>query len=390
VHGDYRLDNMLFGEAGAERPLTVVDWQTVSWGPARTDASCFLGGALPANERREHYDVLLGAYHSALGADSPLTLDDVREGVRRQSFFGVIMTIVSSMLVERTERGDQMFMAMLERHCQHVIDTDVLAILPRPSAREPLQPSADDEAAHPPGGDPLWSESWYFDFADVAAGLGGWIRLGLVPNQGHAWINALLCGPDLPTVAVLDFAAALPEEHTHVRTGDVDLVLEATEPLRSYRVTLHGRGQAYDDPAALLRGEPGRPVEVTMGLTWTTVGMPYRYRLSPRYEIPCAVSGTVTADGRSFAFSDAAGQRDHSWAPRDWWSMDWVWSALHLDDGTHVHGLDLRIPGMPPMSVGYLQRAREPLVELESVAAREDFGDDDLPIGTTLELSPGT
>jgi hypothetical protein len=66
--GDRYLDNMLFGEAGAERPLTVVDWQTVSWGPATTDASYFLGGALPADERREHSDVLLGAYHSALGA----------------------------------------------------------------------------------------------------------------------------------------------------------------------------------------------------------------------------------------------------------------------------------------------------------------------------------
>ncbi len=24
--------------------------------------------------------------------------------------------------------------------------------------------------------------------------------------------------------------------------------------------------------------------------------------------------------------------------------MDWVWSALHLDDGTHLHGVDIRIP----------------------------------------------
>ena len=42
-----------------------------------------------------------------------LSLDDIREGVRRQAFFGVMMAIVSSMLVERTERGDEMFMAML-------------------------------------------------------------------------------------------------------------------------------------------------------------------------------------------------------------------------------------------------------------------------------------
>ena len=132
VHGDYRLDNMLFGEPGADRPLTVVDWQTVTWGPAMTDVAYFLGCALPDDVRRDNYDALLRAYHDALRPDAALSLDDVREGVRRQSFFGVMMAIVSSMLVERTERGDEMFMVMLRRHSQHVLDTDALAILPEP------------------------------------------------------------------------------------------------------------------------------------------------------------------------------------------------------------------------------------------------------------------
>lgn len=79
VHGDYRLDNMLFGTAGADRALTVVDWQTVSWGPALTDLSYFLGCALPTQDRREHYDALLRAYHEALGPDAPITLADVAE-----------------------------------------------------------------------------------------------------------------------------------------------------------------------------------------------------------------------------------------------------------------------------------------------------------------------
>ena len=139
VHGDYRLDNMLFGEPGADRPLTVVDWQTVTWGPAMTDVAYFLGCALPDELRRDHYDALLRAYHDALGPDALISLDDVRDGVRRQSFFGVMMAIVSSMLVERTDRGDEMFMVMLERHCQHVLDTDALAVLPDPS--EILPPS---------------------------------------------------------------------------------------------------------------------------------------------------------------------------------------------------------------------------------------------------------
>jgi hypothetical protein len=389
IHGDYRLDNMLFGEAGADRPLTVVDWQTVTWGPAQTDVAYFLGCALPVQRRREHYDDLLRAYHTALGPDSSLSLDEVREGVRRQSFFGVVMTIVSPMLVARTERGDQMFMTMLERHCQHVIDTDALAILPAPSTPEPLQPNAEDEGAHPATDEPLWSESWYFDFADSQQNVGGWIRLGLIPNQGHAWINALLCGPGMPTVAMLDFEADLPDAHTHVTTDDIDLTLDASEPLRTYRVALRGRGQAFDDPAELLRGGSGRAVDVTMNLTWTTVGTPYKYRITTRYEIPCTVTGSVTVDDRTFAFHDAAGQRDHSWAARDWWGMDWVWSALHLDDGTHVHAVDMRIPGAPPIGIGYVQRAGDPLVELQTVTARESFGDNDLPTGTALELAPG-
>ncbi len=389
VHGDYRLDNMLFGQPGADRPLTVVDWQTVTWGPSLIDVAYFLGCALTDDVRRDNYDALLRAYHSALGPDSPLSPADVREGVRRQAFFGVMMAIVSSMLVERTERGDEMFMTLLRRHSQHVLDTDALATLPAAAAPEPLRPSPDDEGAHPPGGEPLWSESWYADFVDEANGVGGWFRLGLMPNEQTAWVNALLCGPGMPTVAVNDFHVALPDDPFAVHTDAVELTHGATEPLRTYRVTLRGRGQAYDDPSALLRDEPGRPVEVSMDLRWTTVGVPYLYRLTPRYEIPCVVSGTVGFDDTTFELDAVAGQRDHSWGVRDWWGMDWVWSALHLQDGTHLHGVDIRIPGAPRLGVGYIQPPGGDLIELQTVTARESFGDDALPVGAEMSLVPG-
>ncbi|XCI62959.1 phosphotransferase [Mycolicibacterium parafortuitum] len=389
VHGDFRLDNMLFGHDGSDRPLTAVDWQTVTWGPAFTDVAYFLGGSLPIEVRRAHYDALLAAYHQALGPDCAVSIDDVRDGVRRQSFFGVLMSIVSPMLVGRTERGDEMFMAMIARHCQHVLDTDALAILPEPTVPEPLRPDAVDEGRHEPTDEALWSESWYFDFVDPAQGVGGWIRLGLIPNQRHTWINGLLCGPGLPTIAVLDFQAPPADDHTRVVSDGIELTQDATEPLQTYRVTLRGRGQAYDDPAGLLRGETGRPVDLTMDLTWTSVGAPYLYRVSPRYEIPCTVSGTVTADGHSYEFTDSAGQRDHSWAARDWWGMDWVWSAFHLDDGTHIHGVEILIPGAPPLSVGYVQRAGEPLVELTTVKTQTTFTDNDLPQSATLDFAPG-
>ena len=393
IHGDYRLDNMLFGTAGADRPLTVVDWQTVSWGPAMTDLAYFLGCALAVEDRRAQYDTLLRAYHDALGPTAPVTLADVTEGVRRQSFFGVMMAIVSSMLVERTERGDRMFLTMLHRHCEHVLDTDALATLPVPGPGsrqpEPLKPVTEDERAHTATEEPLWSESWYADFADPAQGLGGWLRLGLIPNQPTAWFHALLCGPEVPTVAVLDVEIPLPADPWAVRTDDIEFAHSANVPLQTYRVDLHARGQAYSDPAALLRGEPGTPVRMAMDLTWTTDGTPYRYRLTTRYEIPCTVSGSVTVNDTSYRFDAVPGQRDHSWGVRDWWSMDWIWSALHLDDGTHLHGVNIRIPGVPGFSIGYAQDGDGNLTELNTVSSQEVFGDNGLPLNSTINLQPG-
>ena len=389
VHGDYRLDNMLFGAIGAERPLTVVDWQTVTSGPAMTDLAYFLGCALPVEERRAHYDELLQAYHAALGPDTPISLADVREGVRRQSFFGVMMAIVSSMLVERTERGDAMFMTMLQRHCEHVLDVDALETLAAPTVAEPLRPSREDESAHAATDEPLWSESWYADFADTAQGFGGWIRLGLIANQQTAWLHALLCGPELPTVAVVDFEIPLPADPWALQTGAVDFTHSVGDPLHTYRIGLHGRGQSFPDPAALLRGEQGAPVEVAIDLVWSTDGTPYKYRLTTRYEIPCTVSGTVTVDGRRYTIDSVPGQRDHSWGVRDWWGMDWIWSALHLDDGTHVHAVDIRIPGVPPVGIGYVQDRGGTVTELQTIAARQTFDADGLPATATLAVDPG-
>lgn len=56
---------------------------------------------------------------------------------------------------------------------------------------------------------------------------------------------------------------------------------------------------------------------------------------------------------------------------RDWWSMDWIWSALHLDDGTHLHGVNIRIPGAPTFSIGYVQGADGNVTELQAVASRK-------------------
>lgn len=69
--------------------------------------------------------------------------------------------------------------------------------------------------------------------------------------------------------------------------------------------------------------------------------------------------------------------------------MDWMWCALHLEDGTRLHAVSIRLPGVPEtIAVGYTQQPGTALVELTAVAIDTDFGDDGLPRSARLTLEP--
>jgi hypothetical protein len=128
-HGDFRLDNLLF-QSGNARPV-VVDWQTAAWAPASVDVAYFIGGCLNTEDRRAHEADLLAHYHAALCSRgvAGYSLEQLRHDTRHDVFGGVLMAIVASMVVQRTERGDLMFLTSTARHAQHAIDigaTDLL------------------------------------------------------------------------------------------------------------------------------------------------------------------------------------------------------------------------------------------------------------------------
>lgn len=131
THGDYRLDNMMFGTAEGGYPLAVVDWQTVGYGPGASDVSYFIGAGLLTEDRRDHERTLVQQYHEGLcafGVDD-YTFDKLWSDYRRFSFSGYVMAVIASMIVGRTERGDDMFMAMAKRHAQQAFDHDALALV---------------------------------------------------------------------------------------------------------------------------------------------------------------------------------------------------------------------------------------------------------------------
>jgi len=251
------------------------------------------------------------------------------------------------------------------------------------------RPQPGDEGPHAPAPEQLWNESWYFDAVSGDGELGAYVRVGSYPNLGACWYTACICGPDRPTVAVADWAAPLPEgEELRVQAPGLRAEHRCLAPLERFAVLLEATGEEYEDPAALLRGERGAPTPVALELEWHTDGIPYAYSLATRYEIPCRVSGTLRIGEQLLELERAAGQRDHSWGPRDWWSMDWLWSAVALNDGTRLHAVELRLPGAPRLGVGYAQRAGAGAHELERVSASERVGANGLVTAGALSLAP--
>lgn len=131
LHGDYRLDNLLFDVSPGGVPVTVVDWQTVSHGPALQDVAYFLGAGLLEEERRESEETLVLGYHAALVGAGVTGYGWKRcwQDYRRGTWAGLVMAIAASMLVERTERGDQMFLTMASRHAHHAMDLDAVELI---------------------------------------------------------------------------------------------------------------------------------------------------------------------------------------------------------------------------------------------------------------------
>ncbi len=131
AHGDYRLDNLLFATEAGGVPIAVVDWQTITHGAGLADVAYFIGAGLLAEVRRDVEHDLVRRYHDALLAAGVAGYDfgACWEGYRHGTFLGLVVAVGASMLVEQTERGDEMFMAMAHRHARHALDLDAPALL---------------------------------------------------------------------------------------------------------------------------------------------------------------------------------------------------------------------------------------------------------------------
>jgi len=131
AHGDYRLDNVMFGNAWPAPPVSIIDWQVARLAPPLVDAATFLGSCVSPDDRRAHETDLIARYHDGLVrlGVTGFTLDDCLESYRRCSLYSFLLTILASMTLEQTERGDAMWARMLSGTADLILSTRASDIL---------------------------------------------------------------------------------------------------------------------------------------------------------------------------------------------------------------------------------------------------------------------
>jgi hypothetical protein len=129
LHGDYRLDNMLFDPERTR--VSVVDWQTLGVGLPGRDLAYFTATSLNSQLRTSIEEGLVADYHRAL-LDCGVT-DYDRETCWRDYRLGVLQAPLISALgfafAASTERGDDMVLTMLTRGCQAIRDLGTLELI---------------------------------------------------------------------------------------------------------------------------------------------------------------------------------------------------------------------------------------------------------------------
>jgi hypothetical protein len=127
-----------------------------------------------------------------------------------------------------------------------------------------LEPA--DELMHANTGEPNFNESMYFNFFDPRRRVGGFLRLGNRPNEGHAETTVCLWEPD----GSVRFHFLRPEIPGNDAFDAGGVRFEVKEPFERLRISYRGAALhlreplQMSDPRRAYATNPMRPVEVDL------------------------------------------------------------------------------------------------------------------------------
>lgn len=239
---------------------------------------------------------------------------------------------------------------------------------------------AEDDYTHPVGPEENFNDSVYFNFFDREQQLGGFIRMGNRPNEGHAEMTVMLYQPD--GSALFNYKRPqIADNHGWDAGGARVEVLVPGEQLQTvYDGSLLYLSDPRDmrEPGDAFRDNPFKKVRLDLlhrgvGPIYGRVGEPGDGNDFARahYEQHMAVEGTLEIEGQPAVQLRGHGLRDHSWGPRYWQSTpSYRWITGNFGDDL---GMVISVVG--DRTGGVFHRGQE-LLRVKDVKLDTTYEDD--------------
>ena len=132
VHGDVRLDNVMFGQRPDEDPVVLIDWQAVMVSNPMQDVAYMLSQSMDTDIRRAHEDDLIAYYCEQV---TGLGVERYTFEQARADYDIAVLWIMAYPLIiggafdPANERGLALAQTVLQRSTQTVTDRNLLSIL---------------------------------------------------------------------------------------------------------------------------------------------------------------------------------------------------------------------------------------------------------------------
>ncbi len=132
IHGDFRLDNVLFGVEPDQYPIALVDWQGIIVSKGVHDLAYLLSQNLVTEERRMHERDLVAQYHARLGEEgvTGYSLEECWDDYRLACLWLFeYAVVIGGTLDPANERGSAFMTGLIERSALTITDLGLLDLL---------------------------------------------------------------------------------------------------------------------------------------------------------------------------------------------------------------------------------------------------------------------
>lgn len=127
IHGEPRVDNVLFEDCADGPRAWLIDWQFADRGSPMFDLAYFLAGSLTVEDRRKIDEVLVERHHASIASIDPdYTLQKARAEYAGSLPLALYFTVGAILAMPPDEHGDKLLLTLAERNVAALRDWGIV------------------------------------------------------------------------------------------------------------------------------------------------------------------------------------------------------------------------------------------------------------------------